>query len=405
MAFTKRKVLLTILAVAGGAILIGLAFNFSRIKRLNHVLNLFEADRIVSNFQNMGTMFDSRAMKPGERIMVFKKDLKPLPVSYTYKGQKKNIASWLKEVGTTGLIVVKDDTILIEEYYQGNTENSKHISWSVAKSFVSALFGIAVNEGHIKSLNDPVDKYVPMLKNSGYQGVRIKDVLQMSSGISFTEDYGDFNSDINRMGRAFALNTPLDNFVASLKNEKKPGTWHHYVSMDTQVLGMIIREATGRTISEYMEEKLWKPAGMESEAYWLIDSAGMETVFGGLNAVLRDYARFGRLFLNKGKQNGIQVVPEKWAAESTTPDGDHLKPGKNPASTTTLGYGYQWWIPENPDGDYLAIGIYGQAIYVYPKYNIVIARNGAMVDYNSKGDDMEFESIEVYRSIARQMIK
>jgi len=187
--------------------------------------------------------------------------------------------------------------------------------------------------------------------------------------------------------------------------KKKPGTWHHYVSMDTQVLGMIIREATGRTISNYMEEKLWKPAGMEAEAYWLIDSAGMETVFGGLNAVLRDYTRFGRLFLNKGKQNGNQIVPEKWVAESTTPDGDHLKPGKNQASTTTLGYGYQWWIPENPDGDYLAIGIYGQAIYVYPKYNIVIARNGAMVDYNSKGDDMEFESIKIYRAIAREITK
>ncbi|MEN6423228.1 MAG: serine hydrolase, partial [Smithella sp.] len=240
-------------------------------------------------------------------------------------------------------------------------------------------------------------------KSSGYNGVSIKNVLQMSSGVRFNEDYGDFNSDINRMGRYFALNMPLADFVASLKAERKPGTFHHYVSMDTQVLGMILRAATGKTLSEYTEEKLWKPLGMESDAYWLIDSSGMEAAFGGLNVTLRDYARFGRLYLKNGNWNGKQIIPEAWCKASVTPDAPHLMPGKRSNASWVLGYGYQWWIPENPDGDYLAFGIYGQAIYVYPRYNIVIAKTSAYSDYNKDGEDMEIESIEVFRTIARNL--
>jgi hypothetical protein len=127
----------------------------------------------------------------------------------------------------------------------------------------------------------------------------------------------------------------------------------------------------------------------------------METAFGGFNAVLRDYARFGRLYLKKGKWENSQIVPEKWVKDSTTPDAPHLMPGKNPASGWVLGYGYQWWIPENPDGEFMAIGIYGQAIYIYPKYNIVIVKTSAFPDYNAEGSAMELESIEFFRAIAK----
>lgn len=380
------------------------AINGPRLLRLYRVLHLFDADIVAENFQKMDDIFTSRTMAHDDNVFEFKRDEKKLPSTYTWQEEEKDIRQWLESVDTTGLIVVRDDTILYEEYWKGNSATTRHISWSAAKSIVSALFGIAMEEGYIDSVEDPVTNYVPALKESGYDNVRIKDVLQMSSGVRFNEDYGDFHSDINRMGRAFALNTPLDDFVASLENEREPGTYHHYVSMDTQVLGMIIREATGRTISDYMEEKLWKKIGTEADAAWLIDKAGMETVFGGLNAVLRDYARFGRLYLHKGNWGGQQVVPEDWIEESLRMDGPHLKPGEdNSLSNYPMGYGYQWWIPEKTDGDFLAIGIYGQAIYIYPKYNIVIARNGAFKDYNDSGDDMERESVEVYRAIARKM--
>ena len=397
------KKILIVFGVILGILLIAMIFNFDRVQRLYRVINLFKPDVIVENFRTMGDKFNSRTIHHGPNVFTFKQDIKKLPEEYTFNGKKKSVSDFIDHTGTTGLIVVKDDIILFEKYYQGNTEASKAISWSVAKSFVSALFGIAVSEGSIKDINQPVTDYLPLLKSSGYNGVSIKNVLQMSSGIRFNEDYADFNSDINKMGRYFALNMPLADFVASLKAEKKPGTFHHYVSMDTQVLGMILSEATGKNLSEYAEEKLWKPLGMESDAYWLIDGNGMEAAFAGLNLTLRDYARFGRLYLKKGNWNGKQIVPEAWVKASVTPDAPHLMPGKRSNAKWVLGYGYQWWIPENPDGDYLAIGIYGQAIYIYPRYNIVIAKTSAYADYNKDGDDMEIESIEMFRAIARDL--
>lgn len=384
-------------------LMIALLSNVDRIKRLSHAINLFDQDVIAENFRTMGEKFDSRSIHRAGDVFTFKRDEKKLPDEYTFEGKKRSVNSFIDRTGTTGLIVVRDDTILFEKYYRGNTESSTAISWSVAKSFVSALFGIAVAEGYIKDIHQPVTDYLPSLKNSGYNGVSIKNVLQMSSGVRFNEDYADYSSDINRVGMYFALNMPFADFVASLKSERKPGVFHHYISMDTQVLGMILRAATGKTLSEYAEEKLWKPLGMESDAYWLIDSSGMEMAFGGLNVTLRDYARFGRLYLKQGNWNGKQVIPAAWCKASVIPDAPHLMPGKRPDSSWVLGYGYQWWIPENPDGDYLAIGIYGQAIYVYPKYNIVIAKTSAYADYNKDGDAMEIESIEMFRAIARNI--
>lgn len=388
-----------------GIIFIAMIFNFDRLQRLYLAINFFNPDVIVENFRTCGDKFTSRTISHGPNVFTFKRDIKKLPEKYTFNGNEKSVSSFIDHSGTTGLIVIKDDTILFENYYQGNTETSKAITMSVSKSFLSALFGIAISEGSIKDINQPVTDYLPLLKNSGYNGVSIKNVLQMSSGVRFNETYADFNSDINKMGRYFALNMPLADFIASMKAERKQGTYHHYVSMDTQVLGMILREATGKNISEYAQEKLWEPLGMESDAIWLIDSSGMEAVFGFLNVTLRDYARFGRLYLNKGNWNGKQIVPEAWVKASVTPDAPHLMPGKRANAKWVLGYGYQWWIPENPDGDYLAIGIYGQAIYIYPRYNIVIAKTSAYTDYNKDGSDMEIESIEMFRAIARNLGK
>ncbi len=389
-------VLLLIIVVLG-------IFNYNRLVRVYRVINLFEPEVIEANFRSMGQLLGSRTVVAGDEIFQFDYDLQELPESYVFEGKTKKVADFIDHCDTTGLIVARGNTILFEEYYRGNTEASKVICWSVSKSVLSALFGIAVDEGLISSLNETVTDYVPSLQGSGYEGVRIKDVLQMSSGILFNEDYADFNSDINRMGRAFAFNTPLDRFVASLEREREPGTYNQYVSMDTQVLAMVLREATGMNLSAYTEEKLWKPLGMEADAYWLIDSSGMEAAFGGLNAVLRDYARFGLLYLNSGRWNGKELVSASWIENSVTPDAPHLMPGDNPDSNWFLGYGYQWWIPEGDEGDYLAIGIYGQAVYVNPRYNIVIARTGVYNDYDIDGDDMELESIEFFRTIAREM--
>lgn len=397
---TKSFLLRGLLVLLAASVIAG-AFNYSKIIRLYRVVSLFNTDVIDENFRSMDILFDSKVVEKGDNPHKFTYALKELPQYYTYKKEQKKISDFLDSTHTTGLIVLKDNSVKYEKYYRGNSELSRTISWSVSKSINSALFGIAIADGHIKSVEESVTDYVPFLKGSGYDGVRIKDVLQMSSGVQFNEDYGAFSSDINRMSREFAFNKPLRKFIASLKPERKPGTYNHYVSMDTQVLGMIIVAATGKSLTEYTETKLWKPLGMESNAAWMVDSEKMEAAFGGFNSILRDYAKFGRLYLNKGRWGNKQIVPAKWIKDSITPDAPHLMPGENPNSGWVLGYGYQWWIPENSDGAFMAIGIYGQAIFIYPRYNIVIVKSSAYPDYNVDGQAMELESIEVFRAIAR----
>lgn len=354
---TAGFLILTALAIALAAI------HQDKLTRVYHVICLFDADRIVPNFRSMATMFRTAPVRRSETPHRFESNPRELPPTYEYQGTTRDVQRFLQDTWTTGLIVLQDGKVVQEKYFLGNTAASKSISWSVAKSFISALVGIAVAEGRIADIHRPVSDYVPALRGSGYDGVPIKDVLQMSSGIRFNENYGDFFSDINGLGRAIAFDTSLDEFVASLKRERVPGTFHHYVSMDTQVLGMLLRATTSETIASYLESRIWKKLGMESDAYWLIDRNGMELAFGGLNAVLRDYARLGQLYLDEGEWQGQQIVPAAWVRASVTPDAPHLQPG-NPASTWVLGYGYQWWIPQQPDGDYLAIGVYGQFVYI-----------------------------------------
>ncbi len=387
-------------------VLLGLAQVFKKdLLRLQFVLTLFEPHGIVENFRSMTRVFDYRTVRRNGPIYRIPYESKRLPEVYAYAGGTHSLMQWLEKTDTSGLIIIHDGKVAFERYYRGNSAKTHWISWSVCKSLVSALVGFALEDGLIRSLSDPVSDYVPLLKASGYDGVALKDVLQMSSGIGFNEDYADFKSDINRLGRTLALGTSMDDFVVSLKNVCPPGTFNHYVSMDTQVLGMVLREATGRSLSAYMEEKLWSRLGTEADAFWLVDDRGMELAFGGLNAVLRDYARFGLLFLNQGKNfRDQQILPVRWIRDSVTPSRPHLLPGAdNPASSTRLGYGYQWWLPPIPDGDYCAMGIYGQFIYVHPRYRVVIAKTSAYADYDQSGDAMEIEALAAFRSIAAHM--
>jgi CubicO group peptidase (beta-lactamase class C family) len=382
---------------------IGSAIFHERLIRLYRVIRLFDQDVIVENFRHMDGIIGTRTVHKADQVTTFEKDPQPLPASFTYNGESIDLQQFLKDQYTTGMIVIKDNKIAFEEYWLGNDDKSVVISWSVAKSMISALIGIAMDEGLIMDVDDPVTDYVPFLKGTGYDNVPIKHILQMSSGIGFNENYGDFNSDINRLGRLLALNTSIDEFVASLKNIREPGTYNQYVSMDTQVLSMVLREVTGKTVAEYMEEKLWKKIGTESDGYWLIDNNGVEIVFGCYNAVLRDYARFGQLYLNDGKWNGETVVPADWVKASVTPDAPHLQPGNNPLSYWVLGYGHQWWIPQNPEGDFLAVGVAGQYIYVHPAHGLVIAKSSAYGNYKKDGKDKILQTIEMFRAIVKSM--
>lgn len=385
-------------------ILIIAALNYKTIKQIYHGITLFDESRLSENFRNLDKRFSSVKVASGETVFLLEKNLRDLPDEYRYLNEKRSVNEFIEKTGTTGLLVAKGDKILYEEYFNGYLDTDRMITWSVSKSVISALVGIAIEEGYIFSVHDLVIEYVPSLSASGYDGVSIKDVLQMSSGIGFNEDYADRNSDVNQMGsRSLGFGGSLEDLLISLEREKEPGTFNQYVSSDTQVLGMVLREATGVDIAKYTQEKLWKPAGMEFDAYWLTDSTGVESAFGGFNASLRDLARFGMLYLNDGFLMGQQIIPKQWIEDSIRTNASHLIPGDNPYSDWVLGYGYQWWIPEGEINDFLAMGIYGQAIYINLDHNIVIVKTFAYKDYDIDGEEMELESIEFFRHLALEM--
>ena len=185
--------------------------------------------------------------------------------------------------------------------------------------------------------------------------------------------------------------------IAALQSDRGPGEFNAYASSDTMALGLVLEAATGERVADYLATRLWAPMGAEADATWSTDRTGREIALCCLNATLRDYARFGRLYLEGGAREGRQIVPADWVAASVTPEAAHLQPGENPASDWTFGYGYKWWIPEDPQGDFTAIGVWGQYVYVDPTREVVIVKTSTDPEF----DDNDHETIAAFRAIAR----
>ena len=371
-------------------------------ERLRFVGSLFTGEEQYQNLNRVYEIFPTSKLSHSSKPLVFKKGAPlELPSNFIFEDKVVKVDEYLSRTDTSALLILKDGKISYENYWLTGGKNVQWISMSVAKSFISALIGIAIDQGHIKSLEDEVTDYVPQLKNSAYDNVRIKDILQMSSGASWNEDYSDPNSDINRSSKIFAIGGSLDEFSASLKKELKPGSYNRYNSTDTQVLGMLLREATRTSVTKYMEEMLWHPMGAQDSGYWILDSKNMEMAYAGFNATARDYAKLGELYRLGGKINGKQIIPSDWIKASVKPDAPHLMPGDNPLSDFPLGYGYQWWVPDL-SGDFSAIGVYNQFIYVSPKSNMVIVKLSANSIYGTSealSTLSELEAIEFFKAI------
>lgn len=383
LKWTLRIVLMLALA----AIVIGI-WKREEIGRLLAVNSLFSEEKIVGNFSAMNQLFLTTPMARGSG-----------PVSTLPEGPAmmppEGFGDWLTERAVTALVVLKDGEVRHESYHLGTTPEDRRISWSVAKSFLSALMGIVLEEGAIDSLDDPVVKYVPALAGTAYDGTSVLNVLQMASGVTFDEDYLDFNSDINRMGRVLALGQSMNGFAAGLTETfVAPGRQWQYVSIDTHVIGMVIEGATGRSIPDLMQEKLITPMGLEADPLYITDGYGTAFVLGGLNLPTRDYARFGQMFLQMGEWNGVQIVPIDWVAASTEPSA--------PTAATREQYGLQWWMATDaPEDEYYARGIYGQYIYINRAAGVVIAANAADRNFRAQGANMQ--NIEMFRRIAKAL--
>lgn len=374
-------------------------------RRVQLMMTLFEKDKIVDNFLHLDQRLLSRPIDKSPEPTTIPKKISQieLPTTFPSKGAEMSTKDFLDRTLSTGMAIIHKGEIVYENYWRGMTESTTSISWSVGKSFVSALFGIAIDEGLIASEHDMVIKYLPELKGTGYQKVSIKHCLQMSSGVQWVEDYADAESDIGRFTMHFSMNKPVNDYLLTVKPDKEPGSYNHYVSMDTQVLGAILAKVLdGKSLSTYLKEKIWDPIGMEHDAQWLIDETGMEFALGGLNVTIRDYAKLGLLYLNNGFWNGKQIVPAEWIQKSISQDGPHLQSGENIRSSSIFGYGYQWWIPiERMGNDYFASGIYNQHIYVNPEKEIVIAKTSANPNFNDPEDFAKEHYVNLFQTIAK----
>jgi hypothetical protein len=405
--FNLKRIMLVFLIVIVAFVLV----YQKNLVRLYTAITLYDQDKIANNFVTMYQSFNATVIPASTQPFQFPLETKALPASFAYGDSQISTQDFIEASQTSGLLVLKHGRIVYEDYWLGQDPSKQHISFSMAKSFVSALMGIAIEEGFISSIDASVSDYVPELMGSGYQDVSIKNVLQMSSGVRFNEDYGDFNSDINRFSRATAFGTSLDKFTASLKSERAAGTYHHYVSIDTQVLGMVLTRATGKSLTHYLSEKIWQPLGMEHPAFWLADDNGMELALGGLNVTLRDYAKLGWLYLNLGQWQNTQgqvqqIVPKQWVIDSITADAPHLVAGENnPASSSSFGYGYQWWLPLGAEDEFSAQGIYGQYIYIDPDQKLVIVKNSANYRFTDKSLNWSDKHYAMFRAISAHFLQ
>ena len=360
-----------------GLVLAGGYWGYSYYQKIKPFQEFSNPENLLVNFRSASETFPTYTLDAPEETLPFnRRDDLTLPETYEYNGETRSLSDLLERTYTTGFLVAVDDTIISEHYFLGEQAGDRHIMFSVSKSVVSAALGIALSEGVFDSIEDPITKYLPELNGSGYEGVRIKDILQMSSGVYFNEDYNDPFSDVNQMGLTIATGGSLNSFATGLERQWEPGTYNNYVSVDTHVLGMLLVKQTGKTLSDYVAEKIWQPMGAEFDGKWLTDGVGMEMAMGGFNMALRDMARVGRLYLNMGELNGKRIVPVEWVTASITPDAPHLMPGSD-ASSNPFGYGYQWWIPEEPHGDFYAAGIYYQYIYIDPTTGVIVAKTSA----------------------------
>jgi len=371
-----------VLAVIGAGVGI---WKREQIMRLGAVRTLFTEEKIVSNFINMRDAFLHTDMARGDGPP------SPLP-----KGPDVALpaetADWITDRHMTSLLVTKGGEITFEDYFLGTVVEDRRVSWSVAKSYLSVLTGILIADGTLPGIDVAVVEYVPALSTSANKDATLKDVLQMSSGVVFNEDYLDQSSDINKMGRTLALGGSMDEFAASItENFQDAGVGWKYTSIDTHVLGMVLRAASGQSVADMVRTRIIEPLGQEADSYYLTDGFEVAFVLGGLNITTRDYARFGLMIANGGAWNGQQIVSSDWIIASTTPSAKTA-----PGATQ---YGYQWWMASDATPrEYFARGVYGQYIYIDEATDVVIVMTSA--DRRFREEGRARADIEMFRKIA-----
>jgi CubicO group peptidase (beta-lactamase class C family) len=319
----------------------------------------------VGAFSNFGTLFPSRAIRASTTASPLTRSAGEPQITYMFEGRTLMLQDYLDRHPITGFLIAKGDSILIERYQYGRKDTDRLTSFSMAKTIVGLLIGIALKEGALRSIDDLAEAYVPGLKDSEYGRTPIKALLQMASGVAFNEDYLDSSSDIYTLARFTLEQDPAGGLTAVRRfNTRRapPSQVFSYSSAESEVLGLVLAAATGRSVSAYASEKLWQPLGAEADAAWNIDATGQEVTFAYFNAVLRDWARLGLMLAHQGTWSGKAIVPKEWVLTSTTPQPD------SPSPT----YGYHVWLAEG--GRFSLRGLRGQFVLVDPASKLVLVQ-------------------------------
>ena len=317
-------------------------------------------------FRDMEKRLPSRVVSAGGSVAGLP-DGKKIAPSWIFAGQSWETKSYMQDQRAAGVIVVHNGQVRLEQYGLDFSAEQRWTSFSVAKSFTSTLVGAAIKDGYIKSIDDQLTLYIPELAGSGYDGVTVQQLLTMQSGVQWNEDYSDPKSDVAQ----FLLTKSVDGvdptilYMKNLRSEVEPGSRWQYNTGETNLIGVLVSKASGKTLSDYLSEKVWQPYGMEMDAIWLLNDGGAEIGGCCFSARLRDYARFGLFALGGGMVNGESIVPDGWFEAAGTKQAGIDRPG--------FGYGYQWWTYD--DGSFAAQGIFGQGVFIDPKRNLVIASN------------------------------
>jgi len=309
---------------------------------------------------------ERREMRHGDRVRALGKG-PTLALKDPASGKRFDLAGFMADQRGVALMVVVDGKVRLEKYGEDFSADDRWTSFSVAKSVTSTLLGAAIRDGYIKSVQQPVTEIIPAFKGTAYDGVTIEQILTMTSGVKWNEDYADPQSDVARFDKVVPVpgEEAIVTYMRKLPREAKPGTKWVYKTGETNLIGAIVARATGKPLATYLEEKIWRPYGMAQDGFWLLDTTGHEIGGCCISASIGDFARFGQFVLDGGVAGGKQVLPEGWIGKATTRQAEIGQPGR--------GYGYQWWTYE--DGSYTARGLFGQNIFVDPSRRLVIAMN------------------------------
>ena len=323
-------------------------------------------------FRSMEKFYETRAVPRGGSVWQIARHDHALTFSYRFGGTSYSAEQFLDRTFTNALLIIKDGTMVYETYRNMSSDQDRFIGFSMTKSITAILIGAALAEGHIRSLDDRIESYLPELKGGAYNGVTIRQILQMRSGIEYKETYDPTDK------AAFVPGLPsgamIDNIARyadaarTVKRARKPGSAFEYKNLDTAVLGWLIERVTGNSIAGYTARRLWEPLGAEADGFYLADGPpgiGREFNIAGFNATARDWARIGLMMLNNGQANGRQIVSPQWVKESTRALGSDKSDG--------WGYGYQWWTLGDTDG-YAARGLAGQTVFIQPSTKTVVVK-------------------------------